>query len=390
MSTASMGVSAEAGGLTDQARRDRRAIRVWLYVVAAIVFALVVVGGATRLTESGLSITEWKPIHGIVPPLSDAEWQEEFALYKQIPQYQEINRGMELSAFKTIYWWEWAHRFLARFVGLVFALPLAFFWIRGRIPTGLKPKLVGILALGGLQGAIGWWMVASGLVLRTDVSQYRLAVHLTTACLIFAATLWVARGLAQHSPDAPPSAKSARASLVILFLALLQIYLGGLVAGLNAGLSFNTWPLMDGAVVPEGLLIMQPAWRNFFENVMTVQFMHRMGAYLLLAVVLMHVFASVRQAPKSTHARRAGVLLALVLVQAGIGITTLLLAEGVIPIGWGLMHQAGGLVVLGFAVAHARALKGPYAIDVRPSGRVRPKVTEGRRAPIENAAGMTP
>ena len=390
MSIASEGVLAEADGATDQARRDRRAIRIWLYVVAAIVFALVVVGGATRLTESGLSITEWKPIHGIVPPLSEAEWQEEFALYQQIPQYQELNQGMELSGFKTIYWWEWAHRFLARFVGLVFALPLAFFWIRGRIPAGLKPKLVGILALGGLQGAIGWWMVASGLVLRTDVSQYRLAVHLTTACLIFSATLWVARGLAQHSPDAPPSAKSARAALVILFLALLQIYLGGLVAGLNAGLSFNTWPLMDGAVVPEGLLIMQPVWRNFFENVMTVQFMHRMGAYLLLAVVAMHVFASFRQAPKSTHARRAAVLLALVLVQASIGITTLLLAEGVIPIGWGLMHQAGGLVVLGFAVAHARGLKGPYAIDNRPSGRVRPKVTEGRRAPIENAAGMTP
>ena len=390
MSIASEGVLAEADGATDQARRDRRAIRIWLYVVAAIVFALVVVGGATRLTESGLSITEWKPIHGVVPPLSEAEWQEEFELYQQIPQYQETEPRHGAVGLQDD---------LLVGVGAPLPRPLRRRRLRAAarllldpraIPAGLKPKLVGILALGGLQGAIGWWMVASGLVLRTDVSQYRLAVHLTTACLIFSATLWVARGLAQHSPDAPPSAKSARAALVILFLALLQIYLGGLVAGLNAGLSFNTWPLMDGAVVPEGLLIMQPVWRNFFENVMTVQFMHRMGAYLLLAVVAMHVFASFRQAPKSTHARRAAVLLALVLVQASIGITTLLLAEGVIPIGWGLMHQAGGLVVLGFAVAHARGLKGPYAIDNRPSGRVRPKVTEGRRAPIENAAGMTP
>ncbi|BDA84090.1 heme A synthase [Aureimonas sp. SA4125] len=387
MSTASTQDFPDTGVTKDRALRDRRAVRYWLYAVAAVVFALVLVGGATRLTESGLSITEWKPIHGVVPPLSDAEWQEEFTLYQQIPQYRELNQGMELSQFKTIYWWEWAHRILARFVGLVFAVPLAWFWIRGRIPAGLKPRLVGILALGGLQGAIGWWMVASGLVNRTDVSQYRLAVHLTTACLIFTATLWVARGLAPHSDDAPPSAKSAGAARLIVILSLLQIYLGGLVAGLNAGLSFNTWPLMDGSLVPQGLMIMQPAWRNFFENVMTVQFMHRMGAYLLLAVVAMHAFASLRQAPRSTHARRAVILLALVLVQAAIGVVTLILA---VPIGWGLLHQGGALVVLGFATAHARALKGPYAVDTRPSGRVRPKVTEGRRAPIENAAGMTP
>jgi cytochrome c oxidase assembly protein subunit 15 len=336
---------------------NRRLVRTWLYVVALIVFALVLVGGATRLTESGLSITEWKPIHGIVPPLSMVEWQEEFDLYRQIPQYQEINRGMSLDAFQTIYWWEWTHRVLARFVGIVFAVPLAIFWIAGRIPAGLKPKLVGILALGALQGAIGWWMVASGLSVRTDVSQYRLAVHLTTACLIFAATIWVARGLALHSDDDAPSEHSIHAGGLIVFLALAQIYLGGLVAGLNAGLTFNTWPLMDGRIVPDGLLVMQPVWRNVFENVMTVQFVHRMSAYLLLAVVLIHFVAAVRQAPGTTHTRRAGVLFALVLVQAALGITTLLLA---VPIGWALLHQAGALVVLAFAVAHARGLKGPY------------------------------
>lgn len=336
---------------------DRRLVRAWLYVVAFIVFALVLVGGATRLTESGLSITEWKPIHGIVPPLSIAEWQEEFDLYRRIPQYQEINQGMSLEAFQTIYWWEWAHRVLARFVGIVFAVPLAIFWITGRLPAGLKPKLLGILALGALQGAIGWWMVASGLSVRTDVSQYRLAVHLTTACLIFSATIWVARGLAPHTEEDAPSEHSVHAAGLIVLLSLAQIYLGGLVAGLNAGLTFNTWPLMDGRIVPDGLFVMQPAWRNLFENVMTVQFVHRMSAYLLLAVVLVHWIAATRQAPGTTHARRAGVLFALVMVQAAIGVTTLLLA---VPIGWALLHQGGALVVLAFAVAHARGLKGPY------------------------------
>ncbi|WP_152045628.1 COX15/CtaA family protein [Aureimonas psammosilenae] len=338
--------------------RTTRPVRWWLYAVALMVFAIVLVGGATRLTESGLSITEWKPIHGVVPPLSAAEWQEEFDLYRQIPQYQQINRGMSLDEFKTIFWWEWTHRVLARLVGLVFALPLAFFWATGRLHPKLKPRLLGILALGALQGGIGWWMVASGLVNRTDVSQYRLAVHLTTACLIFAATLWVARGLARHSDDIPPSSGSVYAAGFILFLAMCQIYLGGLVAGLNAGLTFNTWPLMDGRLLPDGLLTMQPAWRNFFENVMTVQFVHRLGAYLLLAVVAIHAVAAFLQAPGTTHSRRAFVLLGLVLCQAALGITTLLLA---VPIGWALLHQAGALIVLGFAVAHARGLAGPYA-----------------------------
>ncbi|KAB0680725.1 COX15/CtaA family protein [Aureimonas leprariae] len=339
------------------ATRSLRPVRLWLYAVALVLFALVLVGGATRLTESGLSITEWKPIHGVVPPLSAAEWQEEFELYQRIPQYTELNEGMSLDGFKTIYWWEWTHRFLARFVGVVFAVPLLLFWLTGRLPSPLKPRLLGILALGAVQGGIGWWMVASGLSARTDVSQYRLAVHLTTACIIFASTLWVARGLARHSDDPPPSVGSAWAAGAIVVLALCQIYLGGLVAGLNAGMTFNTWPLMDGQIVPRGLLTMAPAWRNFFENVMTVQFMHRASAYLLLAVVALHAAASWVLAPRTTHARRAAVLLALVVCQAALGITTLLLA---VPIGWALLHQAGALVVLAFAVAHARGVVGPY------------------------------
>lgn len=200
-------------------------------------------------------------------------------------------------------------------------------------------------------------MVASGLSVRTDVSQYRLATHLIIACLIFASTIWVARGLAPKRYEAPPSRASATVAGIIVLAALAQIYLGALVAGLNAGFTFNTWPLMDGALVPDGLFVMQPAWRNFFENVMTVQFIHRMGAYVLLVIVALHAIAAYAQAPGTRHARRAVVLFLLVLAQAAIGVTTLLLA---VPISWGLIHQAGGMVVLATAVVHVRALKGEY------------------------------
>ena len=232
------------------------------------------------------------------------------------------------------------------------------FWIGGRIPPGLKPRLVAILALGALQGAIGWWMVASGLSVRTDVSQYRLAVHLTTACIIFVATLWVARGLEPAPAAAPPSSKSVYVGALIVVLALFQIYLGGLVAGLNAGLTFNTWPLMDGHLVPNGLLLLKPLWRNLFENPMTVQFTHRMGAYTLLAVVVLHAVAAYVQAPRSRHTTGAIILVALVLGQASLGIATLLTA---VPIPLGLAHQAGALVVLGGAVVHARGMTRRYA-----------------------------
>jgi heme a synthase len=215
---------------------------------AAVLFALFVVGGATRLTGSGLSITEWQPVHGVIPPLTEAQWLEELEKYRQIPQYQEINRGMSLDEFKVIFWWEWAHRALARGVGLVFALPLAFFWLTGRLESHLKPKLLVLLALGGLQGFIGWWMVASGLSERVSVSQYRLAVHLTLACIIFAAIMWVARGLRpipRHRPETtradgrPLGGSGAGADL--------SRRAGG---GPPCRLIYNTWPLMDGACCP--------------------------------------------------------------------------------------------------------------------------------------------
>ncbi|WP_245494298.1 COX15/CtaA family protein [Mesorhizobium sp. M4B.F.Ca.ET.017.02.2.1] len=346
----------------DRDLRNRAQVRGWLYFVLLVLFALVLVGGATRLTESGLSITEWQPIHGVIPPLNDAEWQEEFQRYQQIPQYAELNKGMSIAAFKSIFWWEWVHRILARSVGLVFALPLLLFWATRRIERGLGPKLVGILLLGGLQGAIGWWMVASGLVDRVSVSQYRLATHLTLAALIFTATMVVARGLAPNSEPAADRSTQRLAGVIVL-LALVQIYLGGLVAGLDAGLSYNTWPMMDGRLVPGDLLLLEPAWRNFFENPKTVQFVHRIGAYMVFAVALWHMIATRRRLPGTTHARRATLLFLIVLVQASIGIGTLLMQ---VPLHMALTHQGFALILLGFAAAHWRGTKGAYPLPTRP------------------------
>ncbi|MBL0371354.1 COX15/CtaA family protein [Rhizobium sp. KVB221] len=336
---------------------NRRAVRIWLLVVLFVVFCLVLVGGATRLTDSGLSITEWKPIHGVVPPLTAAEWDEEFRLYQRIPEYSEINKHMTVEEFKGIFWWEWAHRLIARSIGVIFAVPLFFFWVTGRLERRLKLPLLGILALGGVQGAIGWWMVASGLSKRVDVSQYRLAIHLTVACLIFAATTWVWRALCQHSGALlPRSRASAFAGLLVVFV-LLQIYLGALVAGLDAGLAYNTWPLMDGAIVPSGLDVLQPLWLNAFENAKAVQFLHRMNAYILLILALLNMLWLMRAMPGTPHANRGLVFFLLVVVQAALGIMTLLFA---VPLDWALAHQGCALLVLGFSVAHWRGFYGEY------------------------------
>jgi cytochrome c oxidase assembly protein subunit 15 len=345
--------------------RNRRAVRTWLYIVALFIVAIVLVGGATRLTDSGLSITEWKPIHGVIPPLNDAEWQEEFVKYQQIPEFSQVNPDMTLDEFKTIFWWEWGHRILARGVGVVFLLPFLFFWATGRIERGLTPKLLGLFVLGGLQGAVGWWMVASGLTERTDVSQYRLATHLILACLIFVATLVVARGLAPHSE--PLASRGTRRFAGLLLVAILvQVYLGGLVAGLDAGMAYNTWPLMDGAIIPGDLLVAEPWWRNFFENPKTVQFTHRMGAYVLLLLAIWHAIAALRRHPRTTHARRATVLLVLIVAQTAVGIVTLVMQ---MPIHAALTHQAMALVVLGFAAAHWRGAKGAYPLPTEVAVR---------------------
>ncbi|MDH4440118.1 MAG: COX15/CtaA family protein [Rhizobium sp.] len=366
MTAATIGTETQIRTQIAKVDADRRAIRVWLGVVIFTLFCLVLVGGATRLTDSGLSITQWKPIHGVIPPLSVAEWEQELELYRQIPEYQQINKGMSLDEFKFIFWWEWAHRLLARMIGVIFALPLLYFWVRGRVEPALKMPLVGVLALGGLQGFIGWWMVSSGLSERVDVSQYRLATHLMMACFIFASCVWIMRSLAPHSDDASPSPKARMLAGILLAMTFFQIYLGALVAGLDAGYSFNTWPLMDGAVVPQGLFVQSPAWINLFENPKTVQYVHRIGAYVLFATTLLHMAQCLRAAPQSTHARRSVLIFALVCMQAVIGIVTLVTQ---VPLHAGLTHQGMALVVLAFAVAHLRGFYGerarPVAMEVR-------------------------
>lgn len=349
--------------LVDREQRNRALVRWWLYLVCLMVFAMIVVGGATRLTDSGLSITQWKPLLGFIPPLSQDDWLAEFAKYQQIPEYQQINRDMSLLEFQFIYWWEWAHRFLGRMVGVVFIVPLVLLWARDRLESRLKLRLLLLLALGGLQGFIGWWMVVSGLTERVDVSQYRLAAHLTLACIILAYALWIARGLAPHSTNHAGLGLRVIAPCIVLAL-LVQIFIGALVAGLDAGLAFNDWPTMDGQLLPDDLLILEPIWRNFFENPKTVQFMHRLAGYGVSLLAAGQWLATRHAA--GPHRLRAQVLLVLVLAQATLGILTLVWQ---VPLPLALVHQGAAAILLGFAVAHWRALHGVYSprtmIEVR-------------------------
>ncbi len=354
-----MPVELSARAAAGEANGAGGAVQLWLLAVAFLVFAMIVVGGATRLTDSGLSITEWKPILGAIPPLSEAHWLEAFAKYQQIPEYQIVNKGMSLADFKTIYWWEWSHRFLGRFIGLAFAVPLVLFWLRGKLPAGLGPKLAGVLALGGLQGAIGWYMVSSGLVDRIDVSHYRLALHLGTAFVILAMLIWLAldvtatRAAIRLATVRRGHVNGAGAIVALLFL---QVLLGALVAGTKAGVVYNTWPLMDGRIVPDGLMVIQPWYMNVFENVATIQFNHRMTAYLIAGLVAWHLF-SLRGGDDDRLTASAALLAAAVIAQIGLGIWTLVTAEGAIPIKLGLAHQGGAAIVFALAVAHLHRVR---------------------------------
>ena len=334
--------------------RDRRAIRIWLYVIAAMVLAIVVVGGATRLTESGLSITNWEPVHGVIPPLTGEAWQEEFLEYQQIPEYQQINLGMTLGEFKSIYWWEWSHRILARLIGVVFLVPFLWLWATGRIERSLWSRLVGIFVLGGLQGAAGWWMVASGLTERTEVSQYRLAIHLMLAAFIFTYLLWVVRGLRPPRTAAqyPPSSTRWFANSLIV-LVLLQLYFGALVAGLEAWRATTDWPAMGNGFIPPGLFSSDvPWWRNFFENMLMVQFQHRMLAYLIAILVVIHAVALARRAAGSRLAFSSYRLVALVALQVIVGVVTLVTAAPDVSIDVALAHQFLAFLLLAGVVVH--------------------------------------
>jgi heme a synthase len=353
------------------AEDHRRAIRLWLYAVAALVFAMVLVGGATRLTESGLSITQWRPVMGVVPPLTAAQWQAEFQRYQEIPQYRALNDGMSLDAFKATFWWEWTHRLLGRLIGVAFLVPFLWFLWRGWIGPGLRGRLALIFGLGALQGAVGWWMVASGLADRIEVSQYRLATHLILACVIYVAMLWTAvqlgggkrPALAERAGEGAAATRLRVSAIGLLALVLGQIYLGALVAGLRAGYIYNTWPLIDGGLVPHAarLFSASPLWRNFFENTLTVQFDHRMLAYTIWICSVLHLIDAVRYGGKSPAPTGALVLAGAVTLQAALGIWTLL---EVAPLGLSLAHQAMAMLVLTAATLHAARLAAPAPREV--------------------------
>jgi heme a synthase len=315
------------------------AVTLWLWAIAALIFCMVIVGGATRLTDSGLSITEWKPLLGAIPPWTEAHWLEAFEKYKLIPEYQVQNKGMSLEDFKFIYWWEWGHRFLGRIIGFAFIVPLVFFIITRRINKALWPRLLVLFALGGLQGALGWYMVSSGLSERVDVSQYRLAAHLSLAVALFAAVVYTALRMSNKQPLIWNTPRVVAFGFIALLF--VQVAAGGFVAGLDAGHASYTWPKMNDAFVPDGLTTLQPVWENWFENALSVQFNHRLLAYSLL------IFA-ILQAIWLRNASSVAVLIA-VTAQALLGIFTVLWQ---VPLTTALLHQGGVLLVLTAALMH--------------------------------------
>ncbi len=350
--------------------RHVRALRIWLGCIAALIVAMILVGGATRLTDSGLSITEWQPILGAIPPLSEADWQSAFEAYRKIPEYTEIKRGMSLEEFKTIFWWEWAHRFLGRLIGTAFFVPFVGFWLAGYIPRALLPRLIGLFLLGGLQGAVGWYMVKSGLVERTDVSQYRLAAHFGVALLILGYTIWLLFGLAGETTHARTHRNAQSIAWVaglVLALIFVQLLAGALVAGLDAGMGFNTWPLINGAFVPSGLGEASPWYLNLFENPLTVQFNHRMLGYaVVLAALAQLAWLALRRTPQALLGS-ALTLALLALLQAVIGVWTLLLA---VPISLGLAHQAGAIAVFAAALYHFWLARQAPSLAAKPQTAV--------------------
>jgi heme a synthase len=361
-------------------RRSPRAIAYWLLFCCGMIFVMVVIGGVTRLTLSGLSITEWQPVTGVLPPLSDAAWAAEFGKYQAIPQYQ-LNYGMTLAEFKSIYFWEYLHRLWGRGIGFAYAVPLIYFVARRQVPRRLVAPLAGIFLLGFAQGGLGWYMVKSGLADRVDVSQYRLVAHLVLAMWIYAVTLWIALGLMQSAPsphpNPPPQAGEGanfaapdllprKAEMVrvgagwrtgadiVLFLVALTIIAGGFVAGLKAGLTYNTFPLMDGSFVPAGYAQLHPFVLNWFENIAAVQFNHRLLAETTVASVLL-VWLAGRSAALPRRARLAlHALLAVAALQFALGISTLLLA---VPVALGAAHQAGAVMLLTAAIVFRHSLQ---------------------------------
>lgn len=326
-----------------------RPVRIWLYALASFVLLIVVVGGITRLTESGLSITSWKPISGTIPPLNDAQWQAEFEAYQQIPQYSIVHSWMDINDFKYIFFWEWFHRLLARTLGLIFIVPFVIFLFQKRLSRNLALPLFTLFILGGFQGFLGWWMVSSGLSELTSVSQYRLAAHLCAASLLFVALIYVARSIEPGRVLGRVNPWQMNTAIILGVLLIFQIGAGAFVAGLDAGMGYNTWPLMDGAIIPKGLFVMDPAWRNLFENALTVQFIHRGIAYVIVAYVAYLIWRRSKDGGfGGVHGwlPRIGIL---VLLQVGLGIATLLAS---VPISLAVGHQSLAFMLAGATAAY--------------------------------------
>lgn len=340
--------------------RAPKAVAWWLLACCAMVFAMVVVGGVTRLTHSGLSIVEWQPIVGTLPPLTDAAWMETFAKYQATPEYRLVNHDMTLEAFKGIFWWEYFHRLLGRTIGLVFALPLVAFVLAGRIDRRTFWKLGGVFVLGGLQGAMGWYMVKSGLVDDPRVSQFRLTAHLAIAFAILGAMLWIALDLlAAHAPARRPDASRVpravrHAAWCLAALVAYMVVTGGFVAGIRAGKAYNSFPLMNGHVVPPEILMIDPWWKNFFYNMATVQFDHRLGAWAIAALLVFLAWRMARLPATAALRARWHLVLAAAIVQIALGITTLLLA---VPVALGAMHQGGAVLLFAATLVFAHRLR---------------------------------
>jgi cytochrome c oxidase assembly protein subunit 15 len=335
-------------------------VAAWLFLCCGLIFLMVVVGGVTRLTLSGLSITEWKPVVGIVPPLSAADWTTEFAKYQQIPEYRAVHFAMTLDEFKSVYYWEYLHRLLGRLIGIAFAVPFLWFIARRRLPRRLAPPLAGILLLGFLQGLLGWYMVESGLADRVEVSQYRLTAHLALALAIYAAILWTALGLVRHSTSPDPGPGWRRASEAVLALISLTILAGGFVAGTRAGLTYNTFPLMDGRLVPAGYAQLHPLWLNWFENIAAVQFDHRALAIVTVTAVFLLWAVGLRARLPKPARSALHALLAAAALQLALGISTLIL---VVPIPLAAAHQAMAVVLLSIAICFRLTLRGPAPME---------------------------
>lgn len=337
-------------------RRGRRLVAGWLFLMAGLVFAMVVLGGATRLTHSGLSMVEWRPVTGWLPPLSHDEWETAFAAYQRYPEYQKINPGMTLAGYKEIFWLEYVHRLTGRLIGVAFLIPLIIFAARGWIDRPLLRKLGLIFALGGLQGGLGWVMVKSGLVNQPDVSQYRLVAHLAMALVIYGAIIVVGLGLLPRALGSAAAPRGmVRLSYALCALVFLTALAGGFVAGIDAGFAYNTFPLMDGALIPADLFSLQPLYRNIFEDVATVQFDHRVLATLTGLAVLAFWFVVRRQVSTPRGRLALNALAATVCVQYGLGVATLVM---IVPVPLGVAHQAGAVVLWTMALWTAFELGG--------------------------------